>query len=473
MDKFSNSTFHSAKSWALAAALMFSCLGVQAQVSTAMVCPQAEWSKAGHILMHTPGQELFNGVIHPSAGLFEDYFDVDKAAEEHRGYISMLQHNGIRVHTVMDILGEVGLDSLRQLAANVLVYDVSAIPDEDTAAVEQYRQEVLGKMSRGDLIRCVMLQPTVKLSRTDSNTGYEAQYIQTPLMNLYFTRDQSITTPRGHVICNMNSSQRAPETNIIELCYEHLGLKPILRITGEGRLEGGDYIPAGNISLIGCGMRTNDEGIRQLMEADAFGHDTVVVVRDHKLWQMQMHLDTHFNIIDDDLCTMVRSRLEAKPGDPEFNTCDVWTRRPGSKTYSLWRKGLPFVDYIRSRGFSIIPIDFDDEMHYANNFLTIAPRHIMAVGGQSEELQRRLREAGVTVEWIPLESLIGGYGAAHCMTQVLQREAWQGSEATAIRAISTPDAATQPGYRLNGTPAGDNARGIVISDGQKRMLFGY
>jgi arginine deiminase len=58
------------------------------------------------------------------------------------------------------------------------------------------------------------------------------------------------------------------------------------------------YIPAGNISLIGCGMRTNDEGIRQMLEADAFGHDTVGVVRDHKLWQMQMHLDTHFNIID-------------------------------------------------------------------------------------------------------------------------------------------------------------------------------
>ena len=29
---------------------------------------------------------------------------------------------------------------------------------------------------------------------------------------------------------------------IINLCYEHLGRKPILHITGEGRLEGGDYI---------------------------------------------------------------------------------------------------------------------------------------------------------------------------------------------------------------------------------------
>ena len=45
-------------------------------------------------------------------------------------------------------------------------------------------------------------------------------------------------------------------------------MKPILRIEGDGRLEGSDYIPAGNVSLIGCGMRTNDEGIRQLSAGD-------------------------------------------------------------------------------------------------------------------------------------------------------------------------------------------------------------
>ena len=441
-------------------------MGLQAQETAEMVYPQAEWSKAGDILMHTPGQELFNGVIHPSAGLFEDYFDVDKAAEEHRGYISMLEANGIRVHTVLGILNEVGIDSLMVLAEKVLVYDISSIPDEDAEATEAYRQLVLQKMSRADLIRCLLLQPTVKLSKTDNNTGYEAQYIQNPLMNLYFTRDQSITTPRGHIICQMNSSQRAPETEIINLCYEHLGLKPILRITGDGRLEGGDYIPAGNISLIGCGMRTNDEGIRQLMEADAFGHDTIVVVRDHKLWQMQMHLDTHFNIIDKDLCTMVSSRLNAKPGDPEFNTCDIWARKPGTKDYALWKQDLPFVEYIKGRGFDIIPIDYEDEMHYANNFLTIAPRHIMAVGGQSEELQQRFQEAGVNVEWIPLESLIDGYGAAHCMTQVLQREAYDGTP-TAIRHLSATRAQELPAYRLNGTVAQDSDKGIVIQDGKK------
>ena len=158
------------------ASMMLYPMGAAAQEAKEMKYPQAEWSKAGDILMHTPGHELFNGVIHPKAGLFDNYFDVDKAADEHKGYITMLEKNGIRVHKVTDILKEVGIDTLRTLAANVLVYDVSAIPDENQTASENYRKEVLSKMSRQDLIRSIMLQPTVKLSKTDNNTGYEAQF---------------------------------------------------------------------------------------------------------------------------------------------------------------------------------------------------------------------------------------------------------------------------------------------------------
>ena len=403
---------------ALAALSFVACSRQQAR----MDYPQAEWDKAGEILMHTPWEELFDGVAHPAAGLFEDYFDVDEAAREHRNYAKMLERNGIRVRFVTDVLYETGIDTLRMLAAEGLRYDISDNSDTNLDESEAYKQQILGKMSRFDLLRCILLRPTVKMHRTDNNTCVEAEYIHNPMMNLYFTRDQSITTPRGHIICRMNSSQRAVETEVIEVCYQHLGAQPILRIEGDGRLEGGDYIPAGTIAFIGCGMRTNDEGIRQIMEADAFGHDTIVVVRDHKRWQMQMHLDTHFNIIDRDLCTMVRSRLEAQPGEPEYNTCDIYVRAPGDNEYRLWQSDLSFVEFIRLRGMQIIPIDEADELHYANNFLTIAPRHIMAVGGQSETYQELLRNAGVQVEWIPLESLINGYGAAHCMTQVLKRK---------------------------------------------------
>jgi arginine deiminase len=113
--------------------------------------------------------------------------------------------------------------------------------------------------------------------------------------------------------------------------------------------------------------------------------------------------------------------LNAQKDDPEYVTCDLWVRAPGTKKYTLLQKDRSFVEFLQDR-FEIIPIDSEDEMHYANNFLTIAPRHIMAVGGQSKALQQRFAIAGVKVEWIPLESLIDGYGAAHCMTQVIKRQ---------------------------------------------------
>ena len=384
--------------------------------------PFSEWDYAKAILMHTPGEELFDGVIHPYAGLFEYYFDVDKAAEEHKGYIKALESNGVKVYTVRELLNQAPIDRLRTYAMNSLKYDTQNMPSMNVEESEKYRMYVINEMSQADLIRCILLRPTVTLYPSDNNTGFEAIYSHSPLMNLYFTRDQSITTPRGHIICQMNSAQRADETQVISMCYEQLGVKPILSITGEGRLEGGDYLRGGNVSYIGCGMRTNIEAIRQIMEADAFGHDTIAVVNDHKLWQMQMHLDTYFNIIDKDLCTLVESRLYAKEGDPEWVTIDIYSRKSGEKEYTLTQKDVPFVDYLKSRGFTIIPINQEDELHYANNFLTIAPRHIIAVGNQSKALQQAFAKHGVKVEWLPLETLIKGYGAAHCMTQVIKVE---------------------------------------------------
>lgn len=382
--------------------------------------PLSEWDCAKCILMHTPGEELFDGVIHPYAGLFEYYFDVDKAAEEHKGYIDALKRNGIEVYTVRELLNQTDIEKLRAHAMNALTYDTSEIAEAAGPDSEEYRESIINQMSRADLIRCILLRPTVKLYDTDNNTGVEAVYTHSPLMNLYFTRDQSITTPRGHIISKMNSTQRADETSIIALCYEQLGATPILSITGDGRLEGGDYLRGGTISYIGCGMRTNLEAIKQIMYADAFGHDTVAVINDHKWWQMQMHLDTYFNIIDKDLCTLVESRYLAKKGEPEWVTVDLYTRKPGKKEYTLTRGEIPLVEFLKQRGFTIIPIKLEDELHYANNFLTIAPRHIMAVGNQSAELQKAFAEHNVKVEWIPLETLIKGYGAAHCMTQVIK-----------------------------------------------------
>lgn len=387
--------------------------------------PVAEYTKAGRILMHTPGEELFDGVIHPAAGLYEDYFDIDLAAREHVNYIRMLKNNGMEVCTVTEVLSSMDRDTLTALASKALTYDASAtsLSGED---VESYRQGVLGKMSVRDLVRSIINRPTVILRETGLNTGLSAEYRHEPLMNLYFLRDQSITTPKGHVMCRMNSSQRLPEVDIIEACYRAMNEAPVYRINKEeSRLEGGDYIPFGTCGLIGCGLRTNISAIREMLENDVIGHDTLVVVKDSWKNQYQMHLDTYFNVIDRDLCTLCYNRYDAEDtSDEQFLTIEIYAREPGTKEYH----NLPeyrdygFRQWLGDRGVDVIRISKRDADHYANNFLAIDARYIMSVANQSEELAQEYRRRGVTVEWVPLENLIGGYGAAHCMTQVLTRK---------------------------------------------------
>ena len=387
--------------------------------------PQAEYHKAGSILMYTPGTELFDGIIHPAAGLYERYFDIDKAADEHRNYISMLESQGCTVHTVTNTLLSMPHDRLVKLAEASISYDVSNLSLSEQEAQALYKSDVLASMSNSDLVRIIINRPTVVLKESGINTGFEAQYVHEPPMNMYFLRDQSITTPRGHVMCRMNSSQRAPEVDIIEACYEQLGEPAIYRVKGEkSHLEGGDYIPFGTISLIGQGLRTNQEAIDELLENDCFGHDTVVVVRERWKYQYQMHLDTYFNVIDKDLCTMCFNRYDAKgESDVNYLTMDMYVRPAGQTEYRLEPafSGMGFREFLESRGVKIIRISKEDADHYANNFLTVDARHIMSVAGQSKALEAEYAKHNVLVEWVPLDNLIGGYGAAHCMTQVLRR----------------------------------------------------
>ena len=68
--------------------------------------------------------------------------------------------------------------------------------------------------------------------------------------------------------------------------------------------------------------------------------------------------------------------------------------------------------------FGILEEDAD---RLAGNFLTVGPRRIIGVAGQSEALRTELKHRGGKVTWVGLDNLCKGYGAAHCMTQVLRR----------------------------------------------------
>ncbi len=398
---------------------------------------KAEWNYPKRILMHTPGDEIFMGVIHPAAGLFERSFSLKIADSEHLKYIERLREHGAKVYRVVDILlkgtiDEEGktmpspeLDALREFASDSLTFDSAALQKPLKSQQEAYKQKVLAQLSPYELVKIILQRPTVHLHQTDKNTGLSATYETDPVMNLYFLRDQMITTAKGVVISKMNSVERAPETKIIKFVLKKMGITPLYEVQGTGRLEGGDYYSVGKVAFIGQGLRTNAEGVKQLLEHQAFGTPFVAVVKDNWKNQEEMHLDTYFNIISSDLAVLVDLRMSVPGSTPEIKgiTSNVDVYKLEKDGYKQIIKDMNFQQYLeKNLGYKVIPVSRKDQNLYGINFLTIAPSKILAIDGVSEAYKETLKENGVDAVWMDFSELTKGYGAAHCTTQVLLRE---------------------------------------------------
>jgi arginine deiminase len=418
--------------------LFLSAIATVAQTATLQVKvgSKAEWSAPKAILMHTPGDEIFLGVVHPAAALFEKPFSIKGAIAEHRKYIELLREQGATVYTVVETLleGTVDsqgdampgpkLDALRNFAKEFLTIDASALPEKMKIDQPGYEEETLKGLHPKELVEIILKQPILHLFETESNTGLGATYELRPLMNLYFLRDQMITTAKGIVISKMNSEQRAPETKIIKFVLSKLGIEPLYEVTGDGRLEGGDYFSAGDTALIGQGLRTNAIAIRQLLDNQVFGLPRVAVVKDSWKNQEEMHLDTYFNIISPGLAVLVKLRmntLDELPTDSIQSKVDVYELE--NDDYKLKATDIEFQRFLEEEmGFKVIPVSRDDQLRYGINFLTIGPNRILAIDGVNVEYKKALKDAGVEATWMDFHNLTGGYGAAHCTTQVLLRE---------------------------------------------------
>jgi len=387
--------------------------------------------------MHTPGDEIFMGVLHPEAALYEKPFSLKIADSQHLKYIDRLRKRGAEVWRVVDVLlkgtvDEKGrttpspeLNALREFAGESLKFDSSAIKEPEKSRQKKYKEEILSKLTPYELIKTILQRPTIHLHQTDKNTGMRATYEVNPVMNLYFLRDQMITTAKGVVIAKLNSVQRAPETRIIKFVLKKMGITPIYEVKGAGRLEGGDYFSAGEVALIGQGLRTNAEGVKQLLENRVFGTPHVAVVIDSWKNQEEMHLDTYFNIISDKLAVLIDFRMDIPGREPELKgiSTKVDVYRLDKEGYKLVIRDRDFQQYLeKDLGYKIIPVSRKDQNLYGVNFLTVAPDKILGIDGVSKEYKDTLKENGVDALWMDFGELTKGYGAAHCTTQVLLRE---------------------------------------------------
>lgn len=404
---------------------------------------KSEWDSPKVIIMHTPKREILCGLLHANAALYENAFNSHKAKNEHKEYIKELEKCGAKVIQVVDVLLEgtvdergnkisgAALDDLLDFAFKSLTYKLpQGWNNDEKDAQEKYKKESLKKLHPKDLISIIFERPTIYLTRSlEKNVRFAVKrYTTSPVMNMHFLRDQQITTDKGIVIAKMNSIQRTHEVEITEFVFKKLGIEPTYRVTGEGRLEGGDYIPAGEFALIGQGLRTNAEGIKQLLENKVFGFAEVAVVKDPFKHQDQMHLDTYFNIMGPKKALVDKIRRErgiitrdgiSRPIRP---TVDIYKKLENGD-YQLTRKDVDFFDYIeKEKKFEIMDIEDSEQLNYGCNFLCVGKNKIVGVKNVSETYLDKLTKFGVNAKLVEFGNITKSYGGPHCTTQVICRE---------------------------------------------------
>ena len=421
---------------------------------------RAEWDTLRHVLVHEPGIEVFFALLAPEANLYERFFNHHEARWEHRQLCDLLHNSfGVRIHhlktTLMEEAGEPGpiRDLLVSMAARRLADERTTMtsPGRNGEAGGAGMAVPLDERDPEHLFRIVVLNPGLGHGR-DGHVR-----LSNPLHNLYFMRDQQAATDRGICMGRMATRERSEEVAVSALGLRALGVEPVHRVS-QGRFEGGDFLPAGEFALVGCGSRTNPEGVHDLL-AGGMGFDEVAVVREprHPLItgrdpMVNMHLDTYLNF----------PREGVAVGSPALlQEAKVTVFNRSGEGYEISGDGGTVLEYLGAKGFDLIEITTLEQLCFSTNFLsvrngacitpdasTLAPIMLRRLSekaradpgkygrllAQAEHDYQLLRteaeffphKKGVYAHGLEMTTLLltnatGGYGGAHCMTCVIAR----------------------------------------------------
>ncbi|MRG71169.1 amidinotransferase [Alphaproteobacteria bacterium HT1-32] len=210
-----------------------------------------------------------------------------------------------------------------------------------------------------------------------------------------YVRDAAIPSPRGMILCNMGKPERRAEPGLHGAAFRRAGICVLGEITGEGYLEGGDFIWLdARTCAVAEGYRTNPEGIRQLR--DLLGSDVhveVVPLPHYKGPADVFHLMSVISPLDHDLA-LVHSPLMP----------------------------VRFRNWLLSRGMTLVEVDPGEFETLGCNVLALGPRHLLMAEG-CDRTADRLRSAGCRVETYPAEEISRkGEGGPTCLTRPFQRQ---------------------------------------------------
>lgn len=205
-----------------------------------------------------------------------------------------------------------------------------------------------------------------------------------------YTRDPLIMVKGGAIVCRMGTRIRRGEELVTTRTLAELGV-PILRtLSGSAVMEGGSFAWIDDShAVIGCGVRVNREGARQIGEVLATQGVELIVI---DLVGYDIHIDGAFLMVDRDLALV----------------------NPFGLPYA-------FLERLRDLGIRTIEITPEDDGWIING-LAVAPGDLLLPEGSSERTLTALADHGVACEILPFDRMHLNGGGIHCSTTPLVRD---------------------------------------------------
>ena len=421
----------------------------------------SESTPAKTVLVHVSKMESFICSLNPAASLYEDVTDEDDIRACFNELGEYLKTKNIQLITVEDaLLLKDKEDNLMKLAKDSLNYEreteikeeeeenkedndkekkrKSSLHDYMNFSSDEYKEKVLKKFSKKNLINVILTRPTMKLKHIETDTFIESTSITfCPVGNMVFCRDQQITTKKGVVIGTSRTSQRKYEHIIMKQVFQNLGADIIGEIGTNGLLEGGDFFVAReDLSMLGIGLRTDFNGASYLMKNDLLGTRYMAICSDENdLDQQRMHLDTYFNILNDNNAVVIdfddvqkqenkKANIDRKVYyyDNDKNAKEIESDKEDIKNkvgeYKLIKIYDSFYKFLDEMKFNYIKISHQEQKEYMINFLNIGNNTVISV---NKNLEKKLKDNGcdiITVKYFNCQPILNMYGGMHCMTQV-------------------------------------------------------
>jgi N-dimethylarginine dimethylaminohydrolase len=217
--------------------------------------------------------------------------------------------------------------------------------------------------------------------------------VQPASPNQMFVADLMFMTPEGAILARPASTVRAGEERQVARRLADLGI-PILRsVRGHGTFEGADaaWLDPSTV-ILGRGLRTNDEGAKQVTSTlNEMGVEVIQV----DLPFGTMHLMGMLRFADVDLAI-------------------TWPKR-------FVHRG---VEALKKHGFQVkfLPDEREAAVGKALNFVTLGPRRILTAAG-NPVTQAFYEELGIICHTIEVDELGKAAGAAGCLTGIIERAA--------------------------------------------------